>query len=102
MTTAIIGRGLDTGLNPEKADFDLDNYFAVRGRLWDAKEQDHSVEIEEDRGIKRFKDGGDALKYFDKATYGTFSEVDKGDMKIEFIHFRFTTPRVLKSRILFP
>lgn len=102
MTTEIISKRLDTGLDPGKADFNQDDYFAVRGWLWDSKEENHSLEIGEEKGIKRFKDGAAALDYYEKIKYDAFFEDDKGDVKLEFIHFRFSIPRILKSRILFP
>lgn len=101
MTTEIINKELDTTLDPETANFDLNNYFAVRGWLWDPKEEDHSAEIGQGKGIKRFKDGAEALDYFEKVKYGAFFADDKGDIKLEFIHFRFGVPRVLRCRILF-
>lgn len=102
MTTDIISKELDTGLDPETVDFDVDDYFAVRAWLWNPEEEDHSIEIDAGKGIRRFKEGGDAMDYYDSAKYDTFCENDQGDIKIEFIHFRFGVPRILKSRILFP
>ena len=102
MTTEIISKELDTGLDPEKADFDLEDYFAVRGWLWDPKEENHSLEIGEGKGIKRFKEGADAMEYYEKVKYAAFSKENQGDIKLQFIHFRFHVPRILRSRILFP
>lgn len=102
MTTDIISKELDSEMDPEKADFDVDDYFAVRGWLWNPEEEDHSTEIGEGKGLIRFKEGGDAMEYYDKVKYNAFSAEDKGDIKIEFIHFRFSVPRIHKSRILFP
>jgi len=102
MTTEIISKELDLELDPETTDFDADDYFAVRGWLWNPEEEDHSTEIGAGKGLVRFKNGPDAMEFYDKAKYDSFSAEDKGDIRIEFIHFRFGVPRIHKSRILFP
>ena len=60
------------------------------------------VEIGPGKGLVRFKNGPDAMEFYDNAKYNSFSAEDKGDIRIEFIHFRFGVPRIHRSRILFP
>lgn len=102
MTTEVISKELDLEMDPEKANFNVDDYFAVRGWMWNPEEEDHSTEIGAGKGLIRFKEGADAMEYYDTAKYNAFSNEDKGDIKIEFLHFRFGVPRIYKSRILFP
>jgi hypothetical protein len=101
MATAIVDNRLDTGLDSEEKDIDRENYVAVWGRLWDPKEQEFSIEIAEGKGIKRFKDGTDAMEYFEKVKHEELAGGENADINIELIQYRYGVPRIVKSRILF-
>jgi len=101
MTTAIIDNRLDTGLDSEEKNIDRDDYVAVWGRMWDPEEQEFSIEIGQGKGIQRFKDGADALEYFQNVKHDELAEGKNADINIELIQYRFGIPRIVKSRILF-
>lgn len=102
MNTALIGEIVETVLDAKGKKFDVDNYFAVRGRLWDPKTQDHTIEISAEIGLRRFRDLSDAMPCYDKLRHADFPGGANADINLELIHFRFGIPHVLKSRILFP
>ena len=86
---------LEPHLNPE-------DYFAVRGRLWDPREEDHTIEISHEMGLKRFAEMHDARSHYDRLRYKDFQVEGAGDIKVELVHFRFGFPHMVMSRILFP
>ena len=102
MTTAIIENRLDTGLDSEQKDIDPEDYVAVWGRLWNPDEREFSIEIDQGRGIQRFKDGTDAQDYYNNVTHADLAKGKNAEVNIEMIQYRFGTPRIVKSRILFP
>ena len=101
MATAIIESRLDTGLDSDETDFDRESYVAIRGRLWDPKEQEFTIEIGQGKGIRRFKDGTDAQDYYNNVTHAELAQGEKTDINIEMIQYRYGVPRIVKSRILF-
>jgi len=101
MTTAIIDNRLDTGLDSEEKNINRDDYVAVWGRLWDPETQEFSIEIGQGKGIQRFKDGTDALEYFNNVKHGELANGKNADINIELIQYRYGIPRIVKSRILF-
>lgn len=81
---------------------DPEDYFAVRGRLWDPREEDHTIEISHEMGLKRFREMRDARTHYDRLNYSDFQVKSGEDIRLELLHFRFGFPHVVSSRILFP
>lgn len=102
MNAGTVEETVDTELDAKGKKIDLDNYFAVRGRLWDPKTQDHTMEISDGVGLRRFRDAADALENYEKAQYKDFPGENNADINLEFVHFRYEVPRIITSRILFP
>lgn len=86
----------------EKATIDIDNYFEVRGLVWDASEQDYTRESPGEFSAKRFNEYIDAEKFFFSVEPSDFPGGLKNEMKLDLIHYRFGSPHYVRSRVLFP
>ncbi|MFQ5451810.1 MAG: hypothetical protein ACE5E9_14385 [Nitrospinaceae bacterium] len=102
MTTKLVEETMETGVDTEGKELDLNNYFAVRGRMWSPKDQDHTIEISDEIGFRRFSELNGALEHFQNIRYEDFPGDGTADIRVELIHFRFGIPHTVKSRILFP
>ncbi len=102
MKAGITEENVDTELDAKGKKLDLENYFAVLGRLWDPKTQDHTMEIPNGMGLKRFREVTDALEHYENARYKNFPGEKNADINLELVHFRYGVPRIITSRILFP
>ena len=102
MNAGMAEETVDTELDAKGKTIDPENYFAVRGQLWDSKTQDHTQEIPDGMGLKRFRDVTDALDRYEKVRHKDFSGEKTADINLELVHFRYGVPRIITSRILFP
>ena len=88
--------------NVIKENIDPENYFGVRAWLWNEEDEDHSLEIKHHDALKVFREFQDAHADYEALDHDDFPEAGEKDMRLELIHFRFGTPNLVRSRILFP
>ncbi len=81
---------------------DPENFFQLRGRMWDPKDQDYTLDIQAESVLGKYRDFADALQRFNKLRYQDLPGHLEGDVDLELLHLRFGVPHVVKSRILFP
>ena len=81
---------------------DSDNYFVVKGWMWNPKDQDYTLERPELTQTHEFGEFVAAADYFDYAEHENAPGEHRTDVKLQLIHYRFGTPHIVKSRILVP
>ena len=91
--------GADT-LSTGKA-VERDNYFEVRGRMWNPQDQDYTLEKFELAEPHQFGEFPDAVDFFNNVEHSNAPGSHRTDIKLELVHYRFGTPHMVKSRILF-
>ncbi len=81
---------------------DPENHFAVVGKKWNAKDQDHTEILGGKPESRRFMEIDDALQLFEKLQYADFPDGGGQDVRVDLIHSRFGIDHIVRTRILFP
>ncbi len=81
---------------------DPENYFAVEGKKWDPKAQDHAEIISPRRDANRFRDVDDAIQLYRSCGYDDFPDSGGQDVRLDLVHYRFGIRHIVKTKILFP
>ena len=81
---------------------DLENYFAVLGKKWNPRTEDHTIPVGGKPESTRFSEVDDALTLFEKMKYADFPDGDGQDVRLDLLHYRFGITHIVKTKILFP